>query len=60
MPLLILGGVVFASVAFYMYASNNRDRFVTTNPPRRGSSNVIYLPADLDAHKKNKAKEKEQ
>ena len=55
MPLLILGSVVVASVAFYMYALNNRERFVKKNVPRKGPFNVIYLPADLDAYKnKNK------
>ena len=60
MPLLILGVLVFASVAIYVYVLNNRDRFITKNASSRGPANVIYLPADLDAHKKNKAKEKEQ
>lgn len=55
MPLLVLGSVLAASVALYMYALNNRDRFVRKNEPQKGPFNVIYLPADLDAYKnKNK------
>jgi hypothetical protein len=52
MPLFILGVLVFISVAVYMYVLNNQERFVTKNTPYKGSSNVIYLPADLNAHKK--------
>jgi len=58
MPLLMLGVLVFASVAIYMYVLNNRDRFITKKASRR-PANVIYLPADLDAHKRNKAKGKD-
>ena len=55
MPLLILGTVVFASVALYMYVLNNQERFVKKNKPPKGPFNVIYLPADLEAYKnKNK------
>ena len=50
MPLLVLGALVFSSVAVYMYILNNKHRFITTKKePFKRPSNVIYLPADLDA-----------
>jgi len=55
MPLLILGSVLFASVALYMYVLNNQERFAKKYKPKKGPFNVIYLPDDLEAYKnKNK------
>ncbi|MCL1809721.1 MAG: hypothetical protein FWG42_08195 [Clostridiales bacterium] len=52
MPLFLLGLLVGASVAIYMYLLNNQDRFVKKNAPPNDPFNVIYLPADLEAYKK--------
>ena len=60
MPLMILGSIVFASVALYMYVYYNKDRFVTKKEPARGPYNVIYLPSDLNAGKKKGADDKEK
>ena len=54
MPLLILGAVVFASVALYMYALNNQERLAKRSTPKRDPYNVIYLPEDLEAYKNRK------
>jgi hypothetical protein len=54
MPLLVLGAILFGSVAFYVYISNNRERFakIISKSEPKGPQNVIYLPADLEAYKK--------
>jgi len=45
-----------------MYILHNKDRFITTKkggaPPPNNPFNVIYLPEDLNAYKKNKSKDK--
>lgn len=55
MPLMILGAVVTALVASYIYLLNNKDRFVKKKEPLKGPFNIIYLPADLNAGKNNGA-----
>ena len=50
--LMILGGIVTGLAAIYIYVSNNKERFTRKKEPPKDPFNVIYLPADLDAHKK--------
>jgi len=61
MPLLILGALVFTSVAIYMYVLNNKYRFITTKkvPPRKGPSNIIYLHANIESTNGDKTSDKE-
>jgi hypothetical protein len=49
--LLVLGGILTGFLALYMYVSNNRENFVRKEEPPNDPFNVIYLPADLEAHK---------
>jgi len=49
--LMILGGIVTGLAALYIYISNNKEHFVRKKEPPNDPFNVIYLPADLEAHK---------
>ena len=49
--LLILGGIVTGLAAIYLYVSNNKENFVKKKRPPNDPFNIIYLPADLNAHK---------
>ena len=49
--LLILGGIVIGIAALYIYIEKNKEKFAKKTEPPKGPSNVIYLPADLDAAK---------
>ena len=60
MPLMILGALVFASVASFMYISNHKEQFIRRNAPSKSTSNVIFLPDDLDAHRKSREKGKDK
>ena len=49
--LFVLGAIVAGFAGLYMYISKNKENFVRKNEPPKSPFDVIYLPADLDAHK---------
>jgi len=58
---MILGGIVTGFAALYLYVSKNKESFVKKKGPPNDPFNVIYLPADLNAHKNaSKSEDEEQ
>ena len=58
--LVILGGIVTGLAALYLYVSKNKESFIKKKEPPNDPFNVIYLPADLNAHKNASESEDEK